>query len=53
MVMGKDLSSLLMASSLVGVLTTGLLATGSAVMYYRLRSVKESVDVDQISSVFV
>jgi hypothetical protein len=48
----SDLSSLLMVSSLVGVLTTGLVATGAAVMYYRLRSVKESVDVDQISSVF-
>jgi hypothetical protein len=48
----KDLSSLLMVSALVGVLTTGLMATGAAVMYYRLRSVKESVDVDQISSVF-
>jgi hypothetical protein len=49
---GNNLSSLLMATSLVGVLTTGLVATGAAVMYYRLRSVKESVDVDQISSVF-
>jgi len=30
----------------------GLSATGSAVMYYRLRSLRESIDVDQIASVF-
>jgi hypothetical protein len=34
------------------VVTTGLSATASTVMYYRLRSVKESLDVDQIASVF-
>lgn len=34
------------------VVATGLSATASTVMYYRLRSVKESLDVDQISSVF-
>ena len=39
-------------SSLLSIVTTGLSATASAVMYYRLRSVKESIDVDQISSVF-
>lgn len=39
-------------TSLAQVVTTGIAATASAVMYYRLRSVKESVDVDQISSVF-
>jgi hypothetical protein len=39
-------------SSLISVVTTGLSATASAVMYYRLRSVKESIDVAQISSVF-
>jgi hypothetical protein len=33
-------------------LTVGLSATASAVMYYRLRSLKESIDVDQIASVF-
>lgn len=33
-------------------LTVGLSATATAVMYYRLRSVKESIDVEQISSVF-
>jgi hypothetical protein len=33
-------------------LVVGLSATGSAVMYYRLRGIKESIDVDQISSVF-
>ncbi|HEX3555179.1 MAG TPA: hypothetical protein VIA62_18295 [Thermoanaerobaculia bacterium] len=47
-----DLGTLLMISSAVNVLTIGLRATAVAVMYYRLRSVKESVDVDQISSVF-
>jgi hypothetical protein len=47
-----DLGTLLMISSTVNVLTIGLRATAVAVMYYRLRSVKESVDVDQISSVF-
>jgi hypothetical protein len=44
--------TLLFMTSLVQVVTTGIAATASAVMYYRLRSVKESVDVDQISSVF-
>ena len=38
--------------SMLQVVNTGLTATAAAVMYYRLRSVKESVDVDQISSVF-
>lgn len=32
--------------------TVGLSATGSAVMYYQLRSLRESIDVDQIASVF-
>lgn len=36
----------------VQVLATGLSATAYTVMYYRLRSVKESLDVDQIASVF-
>jgi hypothetical protein len=31
---------------------TGVFATACAVVYYRLRSLKESIDVDQISSVF-
>ena len=48
----KDVSSLLMVLGVVIVLTSGLMATGSAVMYYRLRGLKESIDVDQISSVF-
>ncbi len=34
------------------VLNVGFLATATAVMYYRLRSLKESIDVDQIASVF-
>ena len=36
----------------VQVLATGLNSTAYTVMYYRLRSVKESLDVDQIASVF-
>ncbi len=36
----------------IDVVSTGLAATASTVMYYRLRSVKESLDVDQIASVF-
>jgi hypothetical protein len=47
-----DLSSLLMVTSFVNILTTGLLSTAVALMYYRLRSLKESIDVAQISSVF-
>ncbi|HSS49754.1 MAG TPA: hypothetical protein VLX28_12495 [Thermoanaerobaculia bacterium] len=47
-----DLGSLLMVTSFVNILTTGLVSTTVAVMYYRLRSVKEGIDVDQISSVF-
>jgi len=40
------------ATLIVQVLATGLNATAYTVMYYRLRSVKESLDVDQIASVF-
>jgi hypothetical protein len=47
-----DPSSLLIALGAVIVLGTGLQATATAVMYYRLRSIKESIDVDQIASVF-
>ena len=47
-----ELGSLLMITIFLSVFTTGLQATAAAVMYYRLRSVKESIDVDQISSVF-
>lgn len=36
----------------IQVLASGLSATAYTVMYYRLRSVKESLDVDQIASVF-
>jgi hypothetical protein len=35
-----------------GVVAGGLSATAAAVMYYRLRSVKESIDVDSLASVF-
>jgi hypothetical protein len=47
-----DLGTYLMATSVVDLFTTGLASTAAAVMYYRLRSAKESIDVDQISSVF-
>ncbi|HEY8019745.1 MAG TPA: hypothetical protein VIH93_01505 [Thermoanaerobaculia bacterium] len=33
-------------------LTTGLTASAAAVMYYRLRSAKESIDVQELASVF-
>ena len=41
-----------LVSAALQVVTTGLGATATAVMYYRLRSVKESVDVREIVSVF-
>lgn len=47
-----DLGTLLMITIFLSILTTSLSSTAAAVMYYRLRSVKESIDVDQISSVF-
>jgi hypothetical protein len=37
---------------LVSLVVIGLSATACAVTYYRLRSLKESIDVDQIASVF-
>lgn len=40
------------ATAVISVLSVGLTATAQSVMYYRLRSIKESVDVDQIASVF-
>jgi hypothetical protein len=39
-------------AQVIGILVGGLGATAPAVMYYRLRSVKESVDVRDIASVF-
>lgn len=42
----------LLSVSVLSLLTTGLAATSASVMYYRLRSVKESIDVDQIASIF-
>lgn len=41
-----------LAGQLLGILVGGLSATAPAVMYYRLRSVKESIDVRSIASVF-
>lgn len=48
----KNEALLLVLSGVKDLLLVGLSATATAVMYYRLRSVKESIDVDQISSVF-
>lgn len=48
----RDATLALVLSGLSSIFTTGLSATATAVMYYRLRSVKESIDVDQIASVF-
>jgi hypothetical protein len=48
----KDPSLFLLLSGVATVLNTGLSATVTAAMYYRLRSLKESIDVDQIASVF-
>jgi hypothetical protein len=42
----------LLLSGLKDLLFVGLFATASAVIYYRLRGIKESIDVDQIASVF-
>ncbi len=42
----------LVLSGFQSLFTVGLSATGSAVLYYRLRSLRESIDVDQIASVF-
>lgn len=39
-------------SQLLSLVPTGLSATASAVMYYRLRSLKEGIDVEEIASVF-
>jgi len=39
-------------SAFQSLFTVGLSATGTAVMYYRLRSLRESIDVDQLASVF-
>jgi hypothetical protein len=41
-----------LVAQIFGILVGGLAATAPAVMYYRLRSVKESVDVRDIASVF-
>jgi hypothetical protein len=49
---GKNESLLLILSGIKDLLAVGVSATATAVMYYRLRSIKESIDVDQISSVF-
>jgi hypothetical protein len=38
--------------ALLGLVTSSLFATTCAVIYYRLRSFHESIDVDQIASVF-
>lgn len=48
----KNQTLMLVLSGIKDLLAVGLSATATAVMYYRLRSIKESIDVDQISSVF-
>jgi hypothetical protein len=48
----KNQALQLVLSGVSDLLFVGLSATATAVMYYRLRSIKESIDVDQISSVF-
>ncbi len=42
----------LLVSGVTSLLVVGLSSTASAVMYYRLRDLKESIDVDQVASVF-
>lgn len=49
---GKNQTLMLALSAAKDLLIVGISATGTAVMYYRLRSLKESIDVDQIASVF-
>lgn len=44
--------SLRLLTDLVGVIPAGLSATACAVLYYRLRCAKESVDVQELASVF-
>jgi hypothetical protein len=41
-----------LAGQLIAIVVGGLAATAPAVMYYRLRSIKESLDVRDIASVF-
>jgi hypothetical protein len=52
LVAAKNPTLQLVLDGVKDLLFVGLSATGSAVMYYRLRGLKESTDVDQISSVF-
>jgi hypothetical protein len=52
LVAAKDQAVVLFLSGIKDLLYVGLSATATAVMYYRLRSIKESIDVDQIASVF-
>lgn len=52
LVAAKNPTLTLTLSAVKDLFSVGLTATGSAVMYYRLRSAKESIDVDQIASVF-
>ncbi len=47
---GREFKNL--GQTLANIVVTALRATASAVAYYRLRSVKESVDVAGIASVF-
>lgn len=51
-VAAKNPTLMLILSGVKDLFVVGFSATGSAVMYYRLRSLRESIDVDQIASVF-
>ena len=51
-VAAKNQALALILTGTANLLYVGLSATATAVMYYRLRSIKESIDVDQIASVF-
>jgi len=41
-----------LVNDLLSIVTTSLSATATAVIYYRLRSVKESIDIEELASVF-
>ncbi len=45
-------TTFLLTSQLLGLVPFGLTATAGAVMYYRLRSLKESIDVEELASIF-
>jgi hypothetical protein len=50
--LSESSSGAILALGISTIFSVGVQATATGVMYYRLRSIKESVDVDQIASVF-